>query len=91
MGGVAKAISKVFGGGSKPAAAELYDKVTAPTQATSQETFDEQKNSERKGRKRLGSKKLQIPTQGQVGLGQVPTHRQTGLGPSGGTGLGTGV
>ena len=79
MGGVAKAISKVFGG-SKPAAAEVYDKVTAPSQSTSQETFDEQKNSERKGRKRLGAKKLQIPTQGTAGVSTT-----------GGTGLGTGV
>ena len=82
MGGVAKAVNKILGGGgSNPSSsAPIAGSVTAPSQATIQETFDEQKNSERKGRKRLGAKKLQIPTQGTAGV--ITT---------GGTGLGTGV
>lgn len=80
MGGVAKAVNKILGGGGSNASTRVVDTVTTKSQAITQATTDEQKNSERKDRKRQGTKKLLIPVQGSAGVATT-----------GGTGLGTGV
>ena len=81
MGGVAKAVNKILGGGGSNASTRVVDTVTTKSQATMQEKFDDVSGSDKKKRTKTGKKSLQIPTQ-TSGVSTAGT---------GGTGLGTGV